>query len=132
MDIVQQVKWIIEVENDEPNAQLTIRDPLTLNISNQLFLPLNTNLSIFCLAVSSSPTDVIFEYRTDENEWFRGFYKNKLRKIDDTFEKGFIYNFVLAKRTDFKCINVKKVVKESYSFFSKIPKLSRRRQAQSS
>lgn len=108
MDTVQVVQWEVAIENDEPDVQITVREPSSFFISNQEYYKPDTNLHIECISISIPPADVVFEYKTKNSEQFQEIEPNKLVSVGGTFDRGLIYNVTFTEGMDLKCSSIRK------------------------
>ncbi|EGT59472.1 hypothetical protein CAEBREN_07717 [Caenorhabditis brenneri] len=105
---VQVLQWEVEIENDEPDVQITVREPSSFIVFNQQFYPPDTHLHIDCVSVSIPPTDVVFEIKDSEDSDFQEIDPSSLVRIEGTFEKGYIWNMTLERNTELRCVSEKR------------------------
>uniref|UniRef100_A0A1I7U1A5 receptor protein-tyrosine kinase n=1 Tax=Caenorhabditis tropicalis TaxID=1561998 RepID=A0A1I7U1A5_9PELO len=107
LDTVQVVQWEVAIENDRPDVQITVREPSSFIVFNQLFYPPDTHLHVDCISVSIPPADVVFEKKNSESSEFEEIGGDSLLRVDGTFEKGFVWNMMLDEVTELRCSSEK-------------------------
>ncbi|EFO89687.1 CRE-VER-3 protein [Caenorhabditis remanei] len=101
------VQWEVAIENDEPDVQITVREPSSFIVFNQQFYPPDTHLHIDCISISIPPADVVFERKDTETGEFQAIDSSLLIEVGGTYEKGFIWNMTLTEDVELRCVSEK-------------------------
>ncbi|PIC16884.1 hypothetical protein B9Z55_023328 [Caenorhabditis nigoni] len=107
MNTSQSVQWEVAIENEQPDVQITVREPSSFIVFNQQFYPPDTHLHVDCVSISIPPADVTFERKNRENGDFEEIDRELLMSVGGTFEKGFIWNMTLDEDTDLRCTSIR-------------------------
>ncbi|CAO4384088.1 unnamed protein product [Caenorhabditis nigoni] len=133
MNTSQSIQWEVAIENEQPDVQITVREPSSFIVFNQQFYPPDTHLHVDCVSISIPPADVTFERKNRENGDFEEIDRELLMSVGGTFEKGFIWNMTLGEDTDLRCTSTRNgnkytatqsiiVADEAFTVFSAIEK----------
>ncbi|CAP35165.2 Protein CBG17535 [Caenorhabditis briggsae] len=126
-------KSYIPFENEQPDVQITVREPSSFIVFNQQFYPPDTHLHIDCVSISIPPADVTFERKNRESGDFEEIDRELLMSVEGTFERGFIWNTTLDDDTELRCTSTRNgnkytaiksiiVADEAFTVFSAIEK----------
>ncbi|UMM40376.1 hypothetical protein L5515_017034 [Caenorhabditis briggsae] len=133
MNTSQSVQWEVAIENEQPDVQITVREPSSFIVFNQQFYPPDTHLHIDCVSISIPPADVTFERKNRESGDFEEIDRELLMSVGGTFERGFIWNTTLYDDTELRCTSTRNgnkytaiksiiVADEAFTVFSAIEK----------
>ncbi|CAO4384085.1 unnamed protein product [Caenorhabditis nigoni] len=133
MNTTQNVQWEVAIENEQPDVQITVREPSSFIVFNQQFYQPNTHLHIDCVSISIPLADVTFERKNRERGDFEEIDRELLMTVEGTFEKGFIWNMTLDEDTEIRCTSTRKgnkytatksitVADDAFTVFSSIEK----------
>ncbi|UMM40373.1 hypothetical protein L5515_017033 [Caenorhabditis briggsae] len=126
-------KSYIPFENEQPDVQITVREPSSFIVFNQQFYPPDAHLHIDCVSISIPPADVTFERKNRESGDFEEIDRELLMSVEGTFERGFIWNTTLDDDTELRCTSTRNgnkytaiksiiVADEAFTVFSAIEK----------
>ncbi|CAP35166.2 Protein CBR-VER-3 [Caenorhabditis briggsae] len=133
MNTSQSVQWEVAIENEQPDVQITVREPSSFIVFNQQFYPPDTHLHIDCVSISIPPADVTFERKNRESGDFEEIDRELLMSVGGNFERGFIWNTTLYDDTELRCTSTRNgnkytaiksiiVADEAFTVFSAIEK----------